>query len=460
MPREANRAIALEFGVVWWNCLDIPLVLVVVELGRPKDFRADIILNTGGHCESANTMLRIVVLCCLLVSFLSPHRPLACVAYEQNDGLLCMGCRLWWHFGLSISHAWNGALYDTARRLGKIWGARGTITVAVLLLITTLLCQKFCVAVLHRFHAGNVSLTAQHKWPREQNKVLVGPLCAAVCNRVPNTHRSCPRPLRHPQISPLAAVFPLRSRLPVLSSPLRPQGIVFLHSVGVIHADLKPENVALYPPASSRSPISNPTAKSGSHDIRNGNLNNNSYASSSASAMAVDAPVASGTPPPLGTPMTPNTVNHRPSSSSSSARHLDPRPSPEPHQPPPPQPFDLRLIDLGNAVRACDTVPAVTAGTPSYLSPEARAGEAWGPPVDVWAVGCILFEIVTGWRVGSGTAAGGVGGKGAGEGAGLANLQGSVLEGMMDLVKSLLTEDVQSRPSARQALTHPVFSMA
>lgn len=138
-------------------------------------------------------------------------------------------------------------------------------------------------------------------------------------------------------------------------------------------------------------------------------------------------------------------------------------------------PFDLRLIDLGNAVFAADTVPGVTAGTPSYLAPEARKGLPWGPPVDVWAVGCILYEIVTGTRVGTGVgvgctgltslggiarnahSGGGAAGGAFGAGAGAGEVTG-VMTGVVGLMERLLTEDVSSRPSAEEALKDAIFS--
>lgn len=40
--------------------------------------------------------------------------------------------------------------------------------------------------------------------------------------------------------------------------------------------------------------------------------------------------------------------------------------------------------------------PARAVGTPDYLAPELLLGVGHGPEVDWWALGAILFELVTG----------------------------------------------------------------
>lgn len=58
---------------------------------------------------------------------------------------------------------------------------------------------------------------------------------------------------------------------------------------------------------------------------------------------------------------------------------------------------NVKLADLGVAklVRA-DVVSAFTQiGTPCYMSPEIFKRERYGPPTDVWSLGCILHELLT-----------------------------------------------------------------
>ena len=57
------------------------------------------------------------------------------------------------------------------------------------------------------------------------------------------------------------------------------------------------------------------------------------------------------------------------------------------------------IVKLGDFGVSCVlSAPAELAktfvGTPYYLSPEMLDNSSYGPPSDVWALGCILYEIL------------------------------------------------------------------
>lgn len=52
--------------------------------------------------------------------------------------------------------------------------------------------------------------------------------------------------------------------------------------------------------------------------------------------------------------------------------------------------------DFGVAKAGCDTdgsMAGTTVGTPHYLSPEMCEGKRYGKKTDMWALGCILYEL-------------------------------------------------------------------
>ena len=66
------------------------------------------------------------------------------------------------------------------------------------------------------------------------------------------------------------------------------------------------------------------------------------------------------------------------------------------------RPDRAKLIDFGIALKGGDrqlTLTGAVIGTPQYMSPEqARGARSIGPPADVWSLGCVLFECLTGLR--------------------------------------------------------------
>jgi len=56
----------------------------------------------------------------------------------------------------------------------------------------------------------------------------------------------------------------------------------------------------------------------------------------------------------------------------------------------------VRITDFGIAVRETDSVEGTLAGTPSYMAPEQLNGGEVKPATDLYAVGLILYELLTG----------------------------------------------------------------
>jgi len=62
----------------------------------------------------------------------------------------------------------------------------------------------------------------------------------------------------------------------------------------------------------------------------------------------------------------------------------------------------LKITDFGIAQMAEETAPVGLFGTPSYMSPEQLKDEVVGIQSDVFALGCVLYELVTGRQAFSG----------------------------------------------------------
>src|SRR5204863_333667 len=62
--------------------------------------------------------------------------------------------------------------------------------------------------------------------------------------------------------------------------------------------------------------------------------------------------------------------------------------------------------DVGQAETAAVlTAPGFIVGTPQYMAPEQARGIMSGPPADIFAAGCILYEMLAGKRAFDGASA-------------------------------------------------------
>lgn len=55
----------------------------------------------------------------------------------------------------------------------------------------------------------------------------------------------------------------------------------------------------------------------------------------------------------------------------------------------------IKLADFGMSKRSSERLTTMC-GTPQYLAPEIILSKTYGKPVDWWALGVVIFEIVTG----------------------------------------------------------------
>ncbi|KAI9027719.1 kinase-like domain-containing protein [Hyaloraphidium curvatum] len=127
-------------------------------------------------------------------------------------------------------------------------------------------------------------------------------------------------------------------------------------------------------------------------------------------------------------------------------------------------PSSAVLIDFGSACADPATAdpeacarrsPAKVAGTPFFLPPEAFAGERCSEKTDIWSLGCLTFQLLTGTTPFA-------------DSSSLANLSLRVVASSFsftdgcraspaarDFIRFLLHPDPRSRPDAGKALVHP-----
>lgn len=102
-----------------------------------------------------------------------------------------------------------------------------------------------------------------------------------------------------------------------------------------------------------------------------------------------------------------------------------------------------RLADFGIAklLEEPDLTRDAAVGTPAYMSPEQARGDAVDPSADLWALGVMLHEMLTGHRPRAGAKA-----------DARAEALASIDEGARALVDTLLTDDRARRPTGAAAV--------
>jgi len=100
-----------------------------------------------------------------------------------------------------------------------------------------------------------------------------------------------------------------------------------------------------------------------------------------------------------------------------------------------------RLVDSAHETKTGDVL-----GTPAYFAPEQVAGETVGPPADIYALGIVLFECLTGRRPFEGTAVEVAMARVARE----PEIPPDMPESWRDLIGAMTRRDPAARPTAAQ----------
>ena len=110
--------------------------------------------------------------------------------------------------------------------------------------------------------------------------------------------------------------------------------------------------------------------------------------------------------------------------------------------------FGIARADGGSGTTGTQAV----LGTPAYLSPEQASGQAAGPQTDLYSLGCVLFEMLTGAPPFSADTAVGLAYRHVHDDPGQPSARRPGLPGRLDLITArLLAKDPASRPASAAA---------
>ena len=125
------------------------------------------------------------------------------------------------------------------------------------------------------------------------------------------------------------------------------KAVAFMHELKMTHTDLKPENVLLEAPGYVR--------------VVSGDVNANNNATNAATAAAVATTTTTTSACTIKVPVT----------------------------------SAIKLIDFGSTTLE-DQYHSTIVSTRHYRAPEIILGTGWSYPCDMWSIGCILIELLTG----------------------------------------------------------------
>lgn len=100
-----------------------------------------------------------------------------------------------------------------------------------------------------------------------------------------------------------------------------------------------------------------------------------------------------------------------------------------------------------------DSLATTTIGTPFFMAPEIIKREPYGFPADIWAAGCVLYELMVGTHAFNGISTNDL----------FENIQNQEISGipthhdqfLIDLLQSMLSKDPKQRPTAEKIIKMP-----